>query len=301
MFKTISTMVSGLLEKTDKAIILSRVEEVFKGINNHTIPMSKIDDSIGKDTRPMKLLDTRFRKRSLPVDGYQQNPIRFIRETFSKAGEQESDYIKLFKNSFSRDVFKESLTYDQAQLMTFLLVLEEASDYARRLFFILPRLEMDIPLKKKEQHIYDAVIDENNIELFAIVLSALVKGPKEINQLLAKIKEINYNPEDEAIIARVKGKSADPLSMNLIPGVGNLFVFFGELVNARTKKKYEEGKEELARLETTIFYLERRKEGASEEELARIQKQIDYYTDRINKLEAMIEDIEEGAKGYEYN
>jgi len=301
MFNTISKVVAHLFEKTDKAIILNRVEEVFKNISNHTVPMAQIDDSIGENTKVMKLLDARLRSRRLPVDGYQQNPTRFIRETFTKAADDEAEYVKLFKNSFSRDVFKESLTYDQSQLMTFLLVLEEASDYARQLFFILPRLEMDIPLKSKEQHIYDTVMDENNLELFAIVLSALRKGPKEIQQLLAKIKEINYNPDDEAIIARVKGKAADPLSMNLIPVIGNLYVFFGELSNKRTKRKYEEGKEELARLETTIFYLEQRKEGASDEELARIQKQIDYYTDRINKLEAMIEDIEEGAKGYEYN
>lgn len=302
MKKVLSKIFSGLLEKTDKKIVMTRFDDIAVNIRDNTAPMCLLDATVGASTPPYKALDEIFKSRRLNVSGYGRSPILFIKESIDKFIDQRADWEILFKDSFRRDVFKEAMTYDQIQLLTFLLLLEEADTYIRKFLYVVARLEVNEPLKPKEKHFYEDAMSQDSMYKLVVVLNALQAGPKEIAKSLSKIKDINYQPGEEDIIARLKGKAADPFQANLIPVIGDIAVFLGELHNLYVKRKYDMAAEEAQRLSTTVYYLERRKDGAGEEELATIQKQIDYYTNRINLLNARIEDIEADARGgYEYN
>ncbi|QAX96013.1 hypothetical protein [Vibrio phage vB_VmeM-Yong XC32] len=302
MKKILSKVFSGLLEKTDKKIIMTRVEDIMNNIKDNTVPMTLLDPSVGANTSIYRALDETFKSRRLNVTGYGRNPTAFIKESFEKLMADRAKWESLFKDSFRRDVFKEALTYDQAQLLTFLLLLEEADTYVRKFLYVVARLEVDEPLKPKEQPYAKAAADQKEMYKLAAVLDAIQRGPDKISEALAKIKDVNYQPGEEDIIRRLKGNASDPFQANLIPVIGDINVFIGELKNLYLKKKYDRAQDEVARLQTTVYYLEQRAAGASEEELAGIQKQIDYYTNRINRLSAWIEDTEESARGgYEYN
>lgn len=294
-FSSITRLVTGLLEKTDEVIIHNRISEVFEAINKHTVPMYAIPDTLGQDSILMKTLTSRLMSRRLPVVGYRKNPVGFIRETFTKLAENEQAFKTLYTESFKNGALKEALTYKQVQLLHLLKAVDFASTYARRLALSLAHAEMNTleSAKPIDGEYMEFVLNKNNMESFVIVLSALNHKFSEIQHMLEKIKDLSYSPDQEELIAKMRGKSVDPLSMGLVPVVGDIAVFFGEMRNLYVKRRFESSQDEKQKLELTILLLERKKEGASPEELEKIQQQIDYYSNRINKLNAYIESVEE--------
>lgn len=302
MYGIFKSVFAGLMEKTDKKIIMQRTEDVFNSVKDYTLPMAQLDSSIGTDQEVFRLMDAKFRNRRLMVEDYNSNPTKFIAETFGKFYAERSDYESLMKESFRKDAFKTSMSFDQVQLLTFLIMAEEASAIARKYFYVLARQAADLEFSKKEKRYLADLRDDAQLTKLAVVLSAMQKGPKNIAAALKETREFIYQPDQEEIIAKVKGQAAaDPMGANLIPIVGDVFVFFGEIRNMMLKNTFDRAKEEVDALRTTVYYLERRREGADEAELARIQKQIDYYNDRIAVLTKKIDDIKEDAKGYDYN
>lgn len=301
MLTTFSKLFSGLLEKTDKKVILNRFDFIFDNIKDHTLPMLDAPNALGSETKPYQLLEKALQRRAKVLTGRNETPITYLRQEFKKLNDKRSEYRDLFDGAFKRDIFKDALSYEQANLLSLLLAIEDLSQYTRKLMVILARLEMGDPLKKGENAYLETVLDDKAITAAVITLQAISVGPEKILTALTKLKAITYSPDDEAMVTRIRGAQTDPLKMGLLPGIGHVVLFALEMHNQYTANQYEKAKAEKAKFELEIMYLNRRKENATEEELENIAKQISYYQSRIDKLEAKIEDIEEEAQGYDYN
>lgn len=300
MLTSLSKVIRGLLPKTDKTVIMDRFDLIFDNVTDNTVKMLSIPDTLGKDSLLYKRLDMRFKLRSDPVTGYDGNVIKIVRKAMHQLADKRAVYRDMFDGSYKKHLFKDAMSYREIQLLTWLVAVDEASLYARRLCLVLHKQELGLELNPTDREYLEFVLNEQNINAFAIIIKVLLHKPEELRTAMDGLKNLSYSEDQEELIRRMKGKKSDPLQIGLIPIVGDIALFVLKLKNSITHARYLQAKEDLKMLQQQILYLERRKQGADEEELENIQKQINYHSGRIMKLQAEIEAIEEKAKGYDY-
>lgn len=290
----------GLLPKTDKTVIMDRFDLIFDNVTDNTVKMLTIPDKLGRDSLLYRRLDMRFKLRSDAVPGYDGNVIKIVRKVMHELAARRAVYRDLFDGSYKKRIFKDAMTYREIQLLAWLVAVDEASLYARRLCLVLHKQELGLELNPTDREYLEFVLNEQNINAFAIIIKVLLHKPDELRTAMEGLKDLSYSEDQEELMRRMKGKKSDPLQIGLIPIIGDITLFVLKVKNSITHARYMQAKEELKMLQQQILYLERRKQGATEEELENIQKQIDYHSGRIMKLQAEIEAIEEKAKGYDY-
>lgn len=302
MLSTIKDFFGGLMEKTEKETIMTRFDEVFAATRKTVLPMVQLPDEVGSKTKTMRLIESRFKSRNIPVEAYRRNPVRFIRETVDLMLKNEQAYREIFESRFKKDVLKAALDFEATELLYFLKALDFFNIYTRRVMLVLHTQELELPAKPIDIEYREFVENPQVLDSFAVIVNALHLPVAQFASSLSKLKDVSFDPNTADAIERLRGKdNVDPLSLGLIPVVGDVVLFFGELSNTWVKYRYDLAVEERTRLELQVLYLERKAANASGEELARIQKQIEYYGNRINVLQAKIEDAEADAKGYEYD
>lgn len=292
----IKNFLGSLLPVTESNRINKELETILTDLVENVLPMLAIEGEPGKNTKLYKEIDGIFRQGSFKVEGYRGNLIRFLHDTVKDRVAEADKLRRIFEGRFKNDVLKEALDYESANLLHYLEGINYFSKYARRLVLVLTQMEIGDAYKPIDKDYMDFVKYRPNIQGFAIMSGVLTKKFETIAGSLIKLRDISFDVHEVEAMQQVNGiAKMDPLKMGFLPPQLNPGYWIGTAYNTYVAWRYDIAKEQRTKLELHLIYLKRQAEGATEEDLADLQKQIDYYSNHLNKLTAKIEEIEEDA------
>jgi hypothetical protein len=272
--------------------IVRSLEKAFKAIETTVLPSVQFEDKLVADQRVIDNLDTMFKSSA---EGYRGQPITFIRMVGQELVSNRSKILDIFERSFNKEIQVDAIDYKKAHLIEYAAAIAFYVEYTQKLVFAVTAAAVKNVYQKQGivEEFTQFCSDPAAIRSYAIICGALFVKPEKLSVTLDKLKSISYDPDSHDIMVRMKGKEVDPMQMNMIPLIGHISLLFGEMINAAFDHHLKRSEEILQSTQLHIYYLERQKEGASEDELKALEKQIAYYRERVAKLEARIEGMRE--------
>lgn len=239
-------------------------------------------------------LDAAMRRH---VGSYRGNVADTIHKAIKlRIAEQEalSEYVD---GMYGRVILRDAIDYEKLMMLRYASLISFFVDYARKMMLMISGAmtsDVDIatPIDRKDT---EFVRDPNNIDAFARVLNAMSTEVKDIRDAFEDLKKVQFNPDMHDINMRTGGGKMDPMGFGYLPGVGSLVYFLGRQWNDYLSHTQEEAQIEKEKLEVKLTALRHIKDGdLTDSERERNQRQLDYYNNRLNKLDAKLKRLKEG-------
>lgn len=211
------------------------------------------------------------------------------------------DYIEdVIDKKFREDVTRRTLSMYTINMLKLTHLVNFVSDYTRRYLNYLITREMQHTTaygddKLEATKAEEKYITSNRYQYYDSV-QRLNMPFQKLKVKLDEIPDILVNQDTIDQVRTINGQAkTDPLSMNGISPRYNPFMFVANRIVNYQVKKYNQAKTELEETQCKILYLRQQRQGKED---AKLDKQIEYYTDLNNKLRAEIDEME---KDYELN
>lgn len=194
---------------------------------------------------------------------------------------------------FGKDIIASGMTYQRANILTYLESITFATKYARRLLLwtyhneqAASGVKLDDPFTKAEVKWLFSKRDD-----FLNVMKVMVKKPKDIEGAIKLIPDMVIIPEEvETIKKTVGGNKLDPLNMKFM--ICNPIYHIRMAWTEYQVERYEAGKEERCALEYRLLVLKEAKSGKRD---AGLERQIEHSENRLSKLNHKLSKMEEGV------
>lgn len=292
---------SGLLPNFEKKRIMEDLSVSFKELE----VLEELYSVIGSDYN--KVMSTEFKtlvkEMGKNVPNFRGDVMTYLSGIIKARLSEKAKLEKFVDEIYGPVVLKDAMDYRKLHMLRYIDGFTFFNTYARKL--LLVATDKLVKMDKSKQGLKTAasvvdkldneyVMDYRNIRSFAYVTGALSHDIKEIRLALSKMAKVNFSPENHAVVVADKGSMADPLRLGLMPGVGSLIYFIGMNYNVYLVKRQEMMIEEKEKLQVKILLLNRLLEGETDKAaIAKLDKQISYYDNRINKLASQLEDLQE--------
>lgn len=223
--------------------------------------------------------------------------------TIAKLAEKiskDQDFIEsLIEDNFADNMVRERLDYRKLNILKYIESISYFNDFAKKFANSLVMAEFDSETVSNILTVVDrnqlAFVDnEANIFNFAKVCKNLELPVKDVISQFDKLEGIVFDEDQYDSTRAVSGSKIDPLAQGFLPVAIDPFYHVGLIWNDFRNFMRKRNKEELNNFKSKILLLEEKKDGADAKEIKNIEKQIKYYADRVNKLNAKLEDIAEG-------
>jgi hypothetical protein len=131
--------------------------------------------------------------------------------------------------------------------------------------------------------------------VFVAVAFVMSHPVKDLRAAFSKVKGITFNPETDSDVRRHMGDDVvDPVKFGMVPVIGDMSYLVGRWFNEFLSYRQELAKEELEKLRIQTVLLKRRQDNSTDpREIDSLQKQLDYYNNRINKLQGKLDSMVE--------
>lgn len=286
-----------LLPSLTKREIIIDVTHSYDELNQIVIPMYdlNIDGDFKGDvaTSMEKML-----KKNKEID-FSKNAYKTIGKALKAIEDQSEDLIKVLENEFAKEVLKDVMDYRKLNLIKYVEALNFLNDYSRRFILAVVHDEFEGDVAHKITGPVDKatrawVMDGRNMDSFIKVLEILSMPFKTFMSSLKDLEGHIFEPTEWETIRATNGARLDPHGFGFIPVRWNPIYHIGLAANTWRIAKYERNKEEVAKLSLMILALEEQKSKTiDKEKVDRLAGQIRYHSNRINVLQAKIEDIED--------
>lgn len=200
-----------------------------------------------------------------------------------------TEYIeRSLHDKFNDDITRSALNLYHANILKLLNIIGFVSDYARRLALVH---FIDLEYHQKNltpEHVkaeVDFLIDYK--WSFIAAVNVFRQPVKDLIAKLESLPDIVVNEENYEIIKNTT--DVDPLEMNFIVHPLNPVIFFGTKLNLYQAKKYKQAQADLQEIQARLHRLNNSRNGTND---ARIDKQVEYYTNLSTKLKAEIARME---------
>ena len=203
-------------------------------------------------------------------------------------------YIEAESNKLlSENETSATLNYKKANLIRSIQVINFGAEYSLRLLNYIyfnesKSLDKDAAgqLSKAEmQYITD------NLKDFAICINLLVKTVDAFKSSIDSLPDSYITDISEATLVALHGAThTDPFRYNELSTRINLFYHIGRFIAARQAEKYKSSKDQLLLLQNRMMQLEK---ARAKQQDAKLDKQIEVYQDRIDKLVYKIEQMKD--------
>lgn len=292
----LSEFFASLLPNITKKQMLVDATHSYEELRQIVLPMYNLDIDGTFKGEVSKEMDDRLRKAKL-MDG--KNAYTTIGKGLKKIEEQSEDVIKLLETEFGSEIIKDVLDYRKLNIIYYLEALNFVNDYARRYILAVVHDEFDSDLANRITGPVDKatrqwVMDMRNMDSFITVFEILTNPLKSF---LNKIKDLEghvFEPNEWNAIRSNNETKLDPYGFGFIPVRWNPAFHIGMAYNGWRMRCYERDKEEFAKLQLMVLALnEQKSKTTNKETLASLEKQINYHSNNINKLQAKIEEMEE--------
>lgn len=291
------TLVSALTPTISK----SRISELLEGSLNE---LSKVNDllqsmnagsesnTIGKG-KFIAQLEAPLRAASAPK--YRGKPLTYMAMTVAAVVEDRINLTNALLNNVKTDVLKEALDYERVLLIQYIGAIRHVAEYTRALLSVETAAAANLAYSVADKGYVAYVNNPDNRKGFAVALSALAQGTKNLAGTLEKLRGVSYSPDREELNASMNPDTKNPMQLGFLPEAINIPLWFGRMYNAAIVWWYDRNQLLHEKIVEQIHFHELSKAGASAEELKEIQKKIDYYNDQLKKIEARLKDIERDA------
>lgn len=294
--KTVMDFFTRLGESYEKRKLMTDLGSIYQMMSEKTLVMlMTLTEDMG--TKYSALQDI---ARKMTGDQVNKNkPLLAITEIMQKLLSERSELERLVEETFDKAIVKDVLDYRGLNLLHYISAMRTFDKFAKSLTLAVVAFERQkagMRLSPADRHAMAFVSDKQNVEAFQVTVTALSRPFKQIAKSLNDLKGIQVvEGVDESTMGLTPG-STDVLRSGFVPVLSHIFLIPATLYNAWIMRNYELANEEVEKLKLEVMLLEQAKQGtSSSEEQAALDKQISYYNNRIQKLLAVIEDIEDEA------
>lgn len=231
------------------------------------------------------------------VGDYRGNPVETIHKAIKLRVAEQEQLTSYVDKTYGKILLRDAFDYQKLMMLRYATLIAFFVDYGRKLMLVLANemvsdIDIASPIDRQDA---EYVRSPDNIEGFARVLNVMTMEMKDIRSALDELNKIQFNPDQHDINMRVQGGKMDPMGFGYLPVVGSLVFFLGRQWNLYLAHTQEQAQMEVEKLNVKLAALRTQREGdLTPEERDRINRQLDYYNDRLNKLDAKLERLVEG-------
>ncbi|WP_257292801.1 hypothetical protein [Endozoicomonas sp. ONNA1] len=293
----VDTYVRSLLPSFEKTRILEELRTAREELVDITIPAFKAGSEAFKTNkfkhRETQSWDKQF-KNYLKENAYKNDYISSIYQILNRSLKVIDDIGVLVNKSYSNDVMADALSYIKANLLQYTEMLRFINTTSRRLLLLTYGLEASTVNKEADRDIFksiDAKHVQKHLTNYIVALNILNRPVGEVEKSMKKIPDMDINPENVQNVRETVGASRiDPFGFGLIPVFMNPIFHVRMAIANWQAKQYKLAQEEKTQLELKLFHLKQSRSGKRD---AKLEQNIEYTQDRIEKLAYKIHRMEE--------
>lgn len=199
------------------------------------------------------------------------------------------DYIeRALNDKFNEDVTRSALSVYHASILKLVNLIGFVSDYAR-MASVIHFVELEQHSRgQKAEHVKADIkfIEEYKWSFFA-ALNVFRMPVKDLIDKLEHLPNIILNEENYELVKNTS--DVDPLQMNFIVHPLNPVIFVGTRINLYQAKKYKQAQADLQEVQARLHRMNSNRNGEVD---AKLDRQVEYYTNLSTKLKAEIARME---------
>jgi hypothetical protein len=288
----IEKFVSSMLPSLEKNQIRDDLRMLKEEISGITLPAYKQAVPAFKKqsftARFTKDLDSLAKSR---VHNYKDNYIVTVERALKASLDNLTLVDEYIEKEFSADLMRDAMDYLKTNLLQYKSMMRFLAAYSRRLLLITYTLETNPTaddLSKGSSR--DLQWLEKGRDAFLVSLNAALTNEREIKDKLEDIPNVIVSPETVEVTQRTVGLTkTDPFQAGLIPFVINPIYHVRMRIAEWQVRRYELAKEEMVAAELKLLML---KESRSGKKDAGLERKIEVYDDRVQKLRRKILEME---------
>lgn len=294
----IDKFLKNLIPSFKKDVLREELANVRKEISDNTIPQyaSALEVFARHKFSSKEVLGfERGFDRAVKTE-FRGNFVTITYETLKRIVDNMPVLERLVERSFVEDVFRDALTYLRANVIQYLEQVGFVAKYARRLM-IWVSYEETQELDKKSGIVGQGPTKAeikwllDNASAFYMAINSLAVKKQVVEKAFSDIPDAIVTEEGNAEVeATVGADKTDPFKFGFVAHPLNPFYLFGKIRAERQVKRYESAKEEARLLELRLLNMRQRQAGNTDPKL---QQNIEYSEDRLQKLNIQIQDMEE--------
>lgn len=285
--------IKSLLPSFEKETIKEDIRATIDELNAYTIPVYKTASKMFNTPPTNKLsvlTEKGFKNR---LDDFKGNHIQTILKAMVSLEKNLQKIDDLFDKEFKSTILKDTFTYTRVQMLQYIEVAAFLSQYARRYLLLVATLEVTQELTKAQQRDFRWI--EQNKDAFIVGLHGALLTAKQVEEKLRDAPDVLVNDESVAAMNATRGRGAtDGFKHGLIIGTKFNIIYHVRMAIADWQvARHNLAKEEKEALELKLFYLKQKAEGKED---ARLEQQIAYLEERIEKIKFKIHKMEKDAE-----
>lgn len=285
------SFMTKLLPTFGKRLVLTELEQIKDKLNSYTIPAYKTAQGVHDklESAEAKFFEGVYHKMIGRGKMFQE-----ISKRLEVASEVCDYLLDAVNDKFQEDITRASLSAYTLNVLKLTEAISFISDYGRRLVVFVTTVELNKKMGVEEldgitKAEKDFIYEYRNA--FFEGLKILETSADDIEKKLEAIPNVLVNPDNfDTVKSAVGVGNADPLKLNFFSPRYNPFLFVNMKIVTYQASKYNQAKADLKEIQIKILKLKQLREGKED---AKLDTQIEYYTNLNNHLKADIDRMEE--------
>lgn len=292
---SIKKFIQNVFSPTESSMIISGLRENIKNAEENVIKILEVNDKDVSKFNTYVLLDKWLRTETLTSKTYKKDTLfEYLQVVTQRLIDKQNDLIRYYEKSFNADVTLNGLDYRRANLLHLAASIDFFLDYVVKATALITEeaVSSNYPNKKLARLYRDQVSSVDKLRAFAVTSSVLGKIGKSMIKELDALADIPFVVESAEHLESTYRDKLNVTKSNLVPLVGHVSLFIGDVVNTFIKWRYDRAEALLDLTRIELMYAKRDREGnLSPEERVALEKQIENLQKRIAVLETKMESM----------
>lgn len=290
---------STLLPSFQKSNLITGLEAQFKELALNKEMYESVDRELvtvmNENYSALGVVIDKYHKR------YNNDILGTIKDVIDLRLKEQVETLDFIDKIYSKVEVRDVMDYRKIQMLRYVDALEFFVEYSRFLIIDASNILATKLSKDANVKLVTSVIDKeerefirnpDNIKAMGIATGALANEIKNIQDLLHEISNVTFEPLNHDVIRKDTANKTDPLQLGFMPIIGSITYRVGLAINTFTAMRQEKAINERDKLKVKVLMLNRLRETeVDKDEVKSLAKQVSYYDNRINKLQAKIDDL----------
>lgn len=293
----LSNLFNSLMPTISRENIETQYKNTIKEIRETTlVTIANMEESMYSGLSNLKTF-----KAIMKSAGYGDRlPVhKAIEQTLKSLVDSEEKFLDFINSSMRSTILKDVLDHRGLNVISYVIAVRKVSSFVRIWIVAVAAIErqrMGYKLEADEKLAIKHINDKNNVKQFGAFFKVVSMDAKDYIAALQYLQSLQVEGDLTEAQLGVKRGSTDPGKLGFLPYQINPAYYFGLLTNKWVGYQYDTAKLETERYVLIVQALEAEREGAlNEEEKARNEKMIKWYSKQISINITKIKRIEEEA------
>ena len=294
-----SNFLKSLLPGFEKDQVLEDIRITRTELKETTIPAFESGAPLLKTkdlkSKELEAFDKVFRRNN---PGFGRDLFEGLLEGLQIAESNLDIAEELITKTYNEDVTAGGMTYLKANLLQFVELTGFVSKFARKFLiytFVIESSAYEGNSLKITESLTKAELRwiEENFLNFATAFKVVATPKAKLAKQFSDVPDIVITSDNEDVLLRTQSNKIDPMGVRFIPTWVNPIYYLRMAVAEWQVERYQAAKEELKVIQLRKLHLERLRDNKPD---ARIEKEIAYLEERVQKLNYKIQRMEDDAK-----